>query len=71
MAYGKKDIALKLKQWQMLLYTPVEDPMLTAVCARLGCSIRINSATPRHRMQVIVRLGRAFELCNFKGRQLY
>lgn len=54
----QEDIALKLKQWLMLLYTLAEDPMLTAVYARLGCSVRINSATPRHRMQVIVRLGR-------------
>lgn len=46
---------------------PAEDPLLTAVHARLGHSIHINPATPRYRMRVIVRLDRAFELCNIEG----
>lgn len=44
----------------------VEDVVLTAVRARLGHSIHINPSNLRHRIRVIVRLGRAFELCKIE-----
>lgn len=37
----------------------------------LGCSLHIILAILGHRMQVIVQLGRAFELCNIKDHHFY
>lgn len=46
---------------------PAEDLMLAAVCNCLGRTLHIVPATAHHRMHVIVRLGRAFELYDIKG----
>lgn len=46
-----------------------EDPVAAFLRAQLGRCLRIREAIPGHRMRIIVRLGRAFELCDLENRE--
>lgn len=47
----------------------MEDLVLVAIHTQLGYWIHVWSATSFHRMQVIICLGRTYELCDQEGRQ--